>query len=67
LKFDDGQKVPAKTVVIATGGRRDFPARNGSEFVMPYETNLAWTHEVPRARKSSGRRISVTLRGFLED
>jgi alkylated DNA repair dioxygenase AlkB len=48
-------------------GRRDFPARNGSVFVMPYETNLAWTHEVPRARKLSGRRISVTLRGFLED
>lgn len=46
-------------------GRRDFPARDGSVFVMPYETNLSWTHEVPRARKSSGRRISVTLRGFL--
>ena len=48
-------------------GRRDFPARDGSVFVMPYETNLSWTHEVPRARKSSGRRISVTLRGFVED
>lgn len=48
-------------------GRRDFPARDGSVFVMPYETNLSWTHEVPRARKSTGRRISVTLRGFLED
>jgi alkylated DNA repair dioxygenase AlkB len=48
-------------------GRRDFPARDGRVFVMPYETNLAWTHEVPHARKSSGRRISVTLRGFLED
>lgn len=47
-------------------GRRDFPARDGSVFVMPYETNQAWTHEVPRARKSSGRRISVTLRGFIE-
>lgn len=48
-------------------GRRDFPARDGRVFVMPYETNLAWTHEVPRARKSTGRRISVTLRGLLED
>lgn len=47
-------------------GRRDFPARDGRVFVMPYETNLAWTHEVPRARKSTGRRISVTLRGLLE-
>ncbi len=48
-------------------GRRDFPALDGSVFVMSYETNLAWIHEVPRARKSSGRRISVTLRGFLDD
>src|SRR5690606_27068782 len=24
----------------------DFPARNGSVFVMPFDTNLAWTHEV---------------------
>lgn len=47
-------------------GRTDFTAHDGDVFVMPYETNLAWTHEVPRARASSGRRISVTLRGFLE-
>ncbi len=46
-------------------GRRDFPMRDGSVLVMPYETNKAWTHEVPRARKFSGRRISVTLRGFI--
>lgn len=45
-------------------GRRDFPARDGSVFVMPYDTNQVWTHEVPRARKTPGRRISVTLRGF---
>lgn len=47
-------------------GRRDFPARDGGVFIMPYETNQAWTHEVPRARRFSGRRISVTLRGFLD-
>jgi len=45
-------------------GRRDFPARDGSVFVMPYEMNRAWTHEVPHARKALGERISVTLRGF---
>lgn len=38
-----------------------------SVFIMPYVTNQAWTHEVPRARKRSGKRISVTLRGFLAD
>jgi len=47
-------------------GRRDFPARDGSVFIMPYETNQAWTHEVPHTRKLRGRRISVTLRGFIE-
>lgn len=46
-------------------GRRDFPARDGTVFVMPYETNRAWAHEVPRARKAQGRRISVTFRCFV--
>jgi len=46
--------------------RKDFPARDGSVFVMPYETNQAWAHEVPDSRKFNGRRISVTLRGFVE-
>ena len=44
----------------------DFPARDGTVFVMPYGTNLAWTHAVPASRRHTGRRISVTLRGFLE-
>lgn len=47
-------------------GRRDFSTRDGGVFIMPYETNQAWTHEVPHTQKFSGRRISVTLRGFLE-
>jgi len=45
-------------------GLRDFEARDGTLFVMPYETNLAWTHEVPHSGKSQGRRISITLRAF---
>lgn len=45
-------------------GRKDFLARDRSVFIMPYETNRDWTHEVPRARKYTGRRISVTLRAF---
>jgi alkylated DNA repair dioxygenase AlkB len=47
-------------------GHTDFIARDRSVFVMSYETNQAWTHEVPRARKYTGRRISVTLRAFDE-
>lgn len=48
-------------------GRRimDFSAGNGSVFVMPYETNLRWTHEVPRRARDLGQRISVTLRAFV--
>src|SRR5262249_23207799 len=44
----------------------DFPARDGTVFVMPYDTNLVWTHAVPASRRHQGRRISVTVRGFVE-
>lgn len=42
----------------------DFAATPGRVFVMPWETNLAWTHEVPHHASRRGRRISVTLRAF---
>jgi alkylated DNA repair dioxygenase AlkB len=45
-------------------GYRDFAATDGTVFIMPYETNLVFTHEVPRAGTSVGKRISVTLRAF---
>jgi hypothetical protein len=44
-------------------GFRDFAARDGAVFVLPYATNLAYTHEVPHSAASRGRRISITLRG----
>lgn len=46
--------------------RRDFPATDGTVFVMPYDTNLAWKHEVPKSAKAKGRRISVTVRAFQD-
>ncbi|MEE8142970.1 MAG: alpha-ketoglutarate-dependent dioxygenase AlkB [Planctomycetota bacterium] len=46
-------------------GRMDFVAQHGTVFIMPYETNLAWTHEVPKSSRCQERRISVTLRGFV--
>ena len=48
------------------GGRQriDFQGPHGTVFVMPYETNLVVTHEVPRRKAHVGRRISVTLRAF---
>ena len=45
-------------------GMRDFPAPHGTMFIMPYATNLAWTHEVPKAKRFQQRRISITLRAF---
>ncbi len=45
-------------------GYRDFLAENRSVFIMPYETNKIWTHEVPYFKNYQGRRISITLRAF---
>ncbi len=42
----------------------DFEANNGVVFITPYETNLAWTHEVPKSLRFQGRRIPVTIRAF---
>ena len=36
-----------------TKERRDFPARDGTVFVLPYATNLAWKHQVPRSARSA--------------
>ncbi|MCI0538887.1 MAG: alpha-ketoglutarate-dependent dioxygenase AlkB [Verrucomicrobiales bacterium] len=45
----------------------DFPVTNWSVLVMPFETNRAFTHEVPASKKWSRRRVSVTLRAFVEE
>jgi alkylated DNA repair dioxygenase AlkB len=45
-------------------GFRDFDATHGVVFVMPFDTNLAVKHEVPKGR--TGRRISITLRAFAD-
>jgi len=45
---------------------RDFTAPDGAVFVLPYATNLAWTHEVPHFQRDRGRRLSVTLRAFKQ-
>lgn len=47
-----------------SSARYDVPVDDGTVIVMPYETNLAWTHEVPKSAKAIGRRISITLRAF---
>ena len=45
-------------------GFRDFTVGNGDVLVMPWETNQAFTHEVPHFQRYKERRISVTLRAF---
>lgn len=48
----------------AVGPPVDFAATHGAVFIMPFATNLAWTHEVQRSARHTGRRISITLRAF---
>jgi len=45
-------------------GKIDFQAPAGTVFVMPYSTNLAWTHEIPKSKAAKERRISITVRAF---
>jgi len=45
-------------------GFTDFEATHGAVFVMPWETNLHVKHEVPKAARAKGRRISITARAF---
>ena len=47
-----------------TSRKRDFPARDGTVFIMPYETNQAWHHAVPHFARWRGRRISITIRAL---
>lgn len=67
----------APIVTISFGEQRVFRLRpwrqsgfvdvalpDGAVIVMPQETNQAWTHEVPHRQSYSGRRISLTVRGF---
>ncbi len=67
-------------VTISFGERRVFRLRpyrgkgytdysdldDGTVVIMPYDTNLTWTHEVPAFKRHRGRRISVTARAFVE-
>lgn len=45
-------------------GFSDIEVDNGSVLVIPWETNLKLTHEVPKLKKYPGKRISITARAF---
>jgi len=65
-------------VTISFGEKRNFRLRrmegakdvhdvevtNNTALILPYNTNTAFTHEVPASKKLLGRRISVTIRAF---
>lgn len=60
-----GEERVFRLTLPKTKQRRDFPAADGTVFVTPYDTNLAWKHEVPKSAGRRGRRVSVTLRAFV--
>lgn len=45
-------------------GFTDFDSANGSVIVLPLTTNRRFKHEVPRFKRHTCRRISITLRSF---
>ncbi len=48
------------------GASVDLPATHGSVFILPWETNLGAKHAVPHRADDTGRRISITLRAFVD-
>lgn len=73
-----GLVVGAPIVTVSLGDERVFrlrrwpqgdivhevPLPSGTVVVLPYATNLTWTHEVPHLARNAGRRISLTFRSF---
>ncbi len=45
-------------------GYQDIIIKNGGIVIIPWHTNLKWTHEVPKFKRYKGKRISVTIRAF---
>ncbi|MEL7160532.1 MAG: alpha-ketoglutarate-dependent dioxygenase AlkB [Bacteroidota bacterium] len=46
-------------------GYQDFSVRHGDALVIPAATNTKWTHEIPKFKRYQGKRISVTVRGYV--
>jgi alkylated DNA repair dioxygenase AlkB len=45
-------------------GFEDVEATEGGVFILPWETNQRYTHEVTAPARATGRRISITARAF---
>lgn len=46
-------------------GFQDIVMDHADAIVIPYDTNLKWTHEVPNFKRYNDKRISITLRAYL--
>lgn len=44
--------------------KKDILFKHGAVIVIPWKTNLKWTHEIPDFKKYDNKRISVTLRAY---
>lgn len=64
ISFGEERKFRLSRGTGETKQVRDFPAPHGTAFVLPHETNAVWKHAVPKSTRYTGRRISVTVRGF---
>ncbi|KAI9034109.1 oxidoreductase [Hyaloraphidium curvatum] len=75
---DEGRIVGSPIVTISFGAgrtlrmrkykgtaKKDISTADHNVIVIPWDTNKAYTHEVPK--KKGGRRISITLRAFKDD
>ncbi len=50
-----------------TGTPIEFRTGDGTVFILPWNTNRAFTHEVVPSKRLIGRRISATVRAFARD
>jgi alkylated DNA repair dioxygenase AlkB len=61
-----GQPRPWRLRPWKSTGFEDIEATDGAVFVLPWDTNLTYTHEVTAPARATGRRVSVTLRAFTD-
>ncbi len=62
VSFGESRKLRLRP--YQSDGYKDFIIDNGSVYIIPYNTNQSWTHEIPKSKKHSGRRVSLTFRVF---
>lgn len=62
-----GEERPFRMRPYRQKGFEDFIVGDGDVLVIPWETNLTHTHEVPNAARYTERRISITARAFEDD